>query len=150
MQERNKLLYKCLLFASAIVMFGSIVVKILTGNDSTEKIVMPIITLICDVTAAFGLYIGLKHPEKNMNYTLKVENGKLRFKRHHYPADPEGLRLVSSGILTFLFTLLTALMSYSGNLKNPDKWISIVSITIFILMCIGFYTIEKILARKEQ
>lgn len=150
MQERNKLIYKCLLLVSALVMIASTVTSILTGNTTEEKIAIPITIIFFDVTTALIIYFGLKHPERNRNYTLKLENGKLRFTRHHYPADPERLRLISSGILTFLFSLLMAIIAYSRLLHNPSKWISIASITIVVGMCIAFCLIEKILSQKEQ
>lgn len=148
--DRNKFIYKCLLLASSIVMIGSIVTRILTGNNTEEKIVIPITIVFFDVVFALIVYFGLKYPKVNRNYTIKLENGKLRFTRHHYPADPERLRLISSGILTFLFSLLMAIIVCARLLKKSDNWILFASIPITVLMCAAFYLIERVLSQKEQ
>ena len=154
MKERNKSIFRILLFASAGILLAQTVLLAilpyaapLTGSTSQREIhiVLPVIFILSElVTCGMLIYFNL-NPQHNKNYTLRRVDGRWKVERIVYGPDPNGLRYISSGVCTIIVALLFA--AISAAILWPDVVTeTVITIAVIILMIpfgVTYYIVEN-------
>ncbi len=154
MKERNKSIFRILLFASVGILLAQTVLLAilpyaapLTGSTSQREIhiVLPVIFILSElVTCGMLIYFNL-NPQHNKNYTLRRVDGRWKVERIVYGPDPNGLRYISSGVCTIIVALLFA--AISAAILWPDVVTeTVITIAVIILMIpfgVTYYIVEN-------
>lgn len=145
MKERNKTIFRILLFASLGILLAQTVLLVVLGDDRTNRIVLPLVFFFSEVVACGILIYCSFNPQHNYNYTVHRVNGRWRWERIKYGPDPEGLRYISSGIGTLAFSLLFAVIS-AAVLWPEVVNETVVTIAVVVLLtafCIVYCIVEN-------
>ncbi len=154
MKERNKSIFRILLFASAGILLAQTVLLAilpfgapLTGSTSPKEmhIVLPMIFILIELVTCGMLIYFILNPQHNYNYTVRRVDGRWKWVRIVYGPDPDGLRYISSGVSTIIIALLFA--AISAAILWPDVVTeTVVTIAVIILMIpfgVTYYIVEN-------
>ena len=150
MKERNKSIFRILLFASVGILLAQTVLLVVLGDDTTTRIVLPLIFILGDLgTGCLIAYFTL-NPQFNRNYTLHRRDGRWHWERITYGTDPDGLRYISAGVGALMTTLLFAVISASVLWPEvvTEKVMPIPIIALLLAFCIIYYIIENKLRKQ--
>ena len=151
MKERNKSIFRILLFASVGILLAQTVLLAVLGDDAFSRIGLPSIFIVAELTMG-GLFVFCTlNPQFNYNYTVKKVDGRWRWKRIEYGPDPEGLRYVSAGVSVLAIAIIFAVMS--ARIIRPalvtDNMVTIAVVVLLAIYCVTYCIIENKL-RKQQ
>ena len=154
MKERNKSIFRILLFASAGILLAQTVLLAilpyaapLTGSTSQKEmhIVLPLIFILIELVTCGMLIYFILNPQHNYNYTVRRVDGRWKWERIVYGPDPNGLRYITAGVSTIIITLLFA--AISAAILWPDVVTEMVmTIAVIILMiplCVTYCIVEN-------
>ena len=154
MKERNKSIFRILLFASLGILLAQTVLLAtlphgdpLTGSTSQREIhiVLPVVFILSELVTCGMLIYFILNPQHNYNYTLRRVDGRWKWVRIVYGPDPNGLRYISSGVSTIIIALLFA--AISAAILWPDVVTeTVVTIAVIILMIpfgVTYYIVEN-------
>ncbi len=154
MKERNKSIFRILLFASLGILLAQTVLLAtlphgdpLTGSTSQREIhiVLPVVFILSELVTCGMLIYFILNPQHNYNYTLRRVDGRWKWVRIVYGPDPDGLRYISSGVSTIIIALLFA--AISAAILWPDVVTeTVVTIAVIILMIpfgVTYYIVEN-------
>ena len=154
MKERNKSIFRILLFASVGILLAQTVLLAtlphgdpLTGSTSQREIhiVLPVVFILSELVTCGMLIYFILNPQHNYNYTLRRVDGRWKWVRIVYGPDPDGLRYISSGVSTIIIALLFA--AISAAILWPDVVTeTVVTIAVIILMIpfgVTYYIVEN-------
>ena len=121
MKERNKSIFRILLFASAGILLAQTVLLVVLGTDKEMRIVLPVILFLSEVA-----------------------DGKWKWVRETYGPDPNGLRYITAGGCSFLIALVFAVIAAAVLWPHiiTETVAIIISCTLVIALCIIFCIIE--------
>ena len=144
MKERNKSIFRILLFASVGILLVQTVLLVVLGDDKEMRIAMPLIFVIVELlTCGCGAFFTL-NPQHNYNYTVKRVDGRWRWERITYGPDPDGWRYVEAGlmvlIIALLFVAIVAAMLWPQVIG--DTAMTIIVIVLVAALCINVCVIE--------
>ena len=154
MKERNKSIFRILLFASVGILLAQTVLLAtlphddpLTGSTSQREIhiVLPVVFILSELVTCGMLIYFILNPQHNYNYTVRRVDGRWKWERIVYGPDPNGLRYISSGVSTIIIALLFA--AISAAILWPDVVTeTVVTIAVIILMIpfgVTYYIVEN-------
>ncbi len=154
MKDRNKSIFRILLFASLGILLAQTVLLAtlphgdpLTGSTSQREIhiVLPVVFILSELVTCGMLIYFILNPQHNYNYTLRRVDGRWKWVRIVYGPDPNGLRYISSGVSTIIIALLFA--AISAAILWPDVVTeTVVTIAVIILMIpfgVTYYIVEN-------
>ncbi len=154
MKDRNKSIFRILLFASLGILLAQTVLLAtlphgdpLTGSTSQREIhiVLPVVFILSELVTCGMLIYFILNPQHNYNYTLRRVDGRWKWERIVYGPDPNGLRYISSGVSTIIIALLFA--AISAAILWPDVVTeTVVTIAVIILMIpfgVTYYIVEN-------
>ena len=154
MKERNKSIFRILLFSSLGILLAQTVLLAtlphgdpLTGSTSQREIhiVLPVVFILSELVTCGMLIYFILNPQHNYNYTLRRVDGRWKWVRIVYGPDPDGLRYISSGVSTIIIALLFA--AISAAILWPDVVTeTVVTIAVIILMIpfgVTYYIVEN-------
>ncbi|MBQ5975204.1 MAG: hypothetical protein IJL48_05810 [Bacteroidales bacterium] len=154
MKERNKSIFRILLFASVGILLAQTVLLAtlphgdpLTGSTSQKEmhIVLPLIFILIELVTCGMLIYFILNPQHNYNYTVRRVDGRWKWERIVYGPDPNGLRYISSGVSTIIIVLLFA--AISAAILWPDVMtetvMTIVVIILMIPLCVTYCIVEN-------
>ena len=150
MKERNKSIFRILLFASVGILLAQTVLLVVLGDDTTTRIVLPLIFILGDLgTGCLIAYFTL-NPQFNRNYTLHRRDGRWRWERITYGPDPDGLRYIAAGVGALMTALLFAVISASVLWPEvvTEKVMPIPIVALLLAFCIIYYIIENKLRKQ--
>ncbi len=145
MKERNKSIFRILLFASVGILLAQTVLLAVLGNDREMRIVLPLVFFFSELLTCGLMLFCTLNPQYNYNYTVKRVNGRWRWERIQYGPDPNGLRYISMGIGTLAFSLLFAVISAAvlwPKVVN-ETVITIAAIVLLAVFCIVYCIVEN-------
>ncbi len=144
MKERNKSIFRILLFASAGILLAQTVLLVVLGTDKEMRIVLPLVLLLSEVAACALMVFCILNPQYNRNYTLRRHDGKWKWVRETYGPDPNGLRYITAGGCSFLIALIFAVIAAAVLWPHiiTETVAIIISCTLVIALCIIFCIIE--------
>ena len=150
MIERNKSIFRILLFASAGILLAQTVLLVVLGEDISTRIVLPLVFILGDVgTGGLIVYFTL-NPQYNRNYTLHRRDGRWRWERITYGPDPEGLRYIAAGVgalmTALLFAVICASVLWAGVVT--EKVMAILVVALLLGFCSVYYMIENKLRKQ--
>ncbi|MCR4658970.1 MAG: hypothetical protein K5650_01595 [Bacteroidales bacterium] len=150
MKERNKTILVALSIVSGIIMLAQTTL-LLTHWPADGNMLMIALLTVGEVATAVLLAYCIVHPELNHNYTLKRKDGGLRMERIEYAPDPEGLRLMSAGIVVLLVALLSA--AIAASMVWPDvvttEKLPVAIVVICVALCV-VCCVTEIKLRKQN
>ena len=86
MKERNKSIFRILLFASAGILLAQTVLMVVLGDDAEVRIMLPVIIFFSElITGGMIAYFTL-NPQYNRNYTIHRRDGRWRWGADDSPA----------------------------------------------------------------
>ncbi len=154
MKERNKSIFRILLFASVGILLAQTVLLAvlphgapLTVSTSQKEmhIVLPLIFILIELVTCGMLIYFILNPQHNYNYTVRRVDGRWKWERIVYGPDPNGLRYITAGVSTIIITLLFA--AISAAILWPDVVTEMVmTIAVIILMiplCVTYCIVEN-------
>ena len=154
MKERNKSIFRILLFASVGILLAQTVLLAtlphgdpLTGSTSQKEmhIVLPLLFILIELVTCGMLIYFILNPQHNYNYTVRRVDGRWKWERIVYGPDPNGLRYISSGVSTIIIALLFA--AISAAILWPDvvteKVMTIIVIILMIPLCVTYCIVEN-------
>ena len=154
MKERNKSIFRILLFASVGILLAQTVLLAtlphgdpLTGSTSQKEmhIVLPLIFILIELVTCGMLIYFILNPQHNYNYIVRRVDGRWKWERIVYGPDPNGLRYISSGVSTIIIVLLFA--AISAAILWPDVMtetvMTIVVIILMIPLCVTYCIVEN-------
>ena len=154
MKERNKSIFRILLFASVGILLAQTVLLAtlphddpLTGSTSQREIhiVLPVVFILSELVTCGMLIYFILNPQHNYNYTVRRVDGRWKWERIVYGPDPNGLRYISSGVCTIIVALLFA--AISAAILWPDVMtetvMTIVVIILMIPLCVTYCIVEN-------
>ena len=134
MFERNIAIWKLLVLLALVLAVAGIVVTAAVGKDVGGSLAMA----LCDALVAGGMYVAVKHPEWNRQYTLKRVEGRLRLVRVTYETDLQGWRYVMCGALLLGIVVLMDFF-YVAELFCPamPEWVSVAVLVAVAAAMVG-------------
>ena len=154
MKERNKSIFRIMLFASLGILLAQTVLLAVLPYDapltvSTSQkemhIVLPLIFILIELVTCGMLIYFILNPQHNYNYTVRRVDGRWKWERIVYGPDPNGLRYITAGVSTIIITLLFA--AISAAILWPDVVTEMVmTIAVIILMiplCVTYCIVEN-------
>lgn len=150
MKERNKSIFRILLFASVGILLAQTVLLVVLGNDTLTRIVLPLIFILGDVGTGCLLVYFTLNPQYNQNYTFHRRDGRWRWERIIYGPDPDGLRYIAAGVGALMTALLFAVISASVLWPEvmTEKVIPIPIVVLLVAFCVIYYIIENKLRKQ--
>ena len=150
MKERNKYIFRILLFASVGILLAQTVLLVVLGDDISTRIVLPLVFILGDVGTCCLLVYFTLNPQYNRNYTLHRRDGRWRWERITYGPDPEGLRYIVAGVGALMTALLFAVISASVLWPEvvTEKVMPIPVVALLLTFCIIYYIIENKLRKQ--
>ena len=146
MKERNKSIFRILLFASAGILLAQTVLLVVLGDDKYIRIVLPLIFIIVELgTGALFVY-SILNPQYNRNYTFRKRDGHWKWERITYGPDPDGLRYISAGVGALMTAMLFAVISAS--VLWPEVMTKKVIPIPVVALLLSFYIIYGIIEHK--
>ena len=144
MKERNKSIFRLLLFAAGAVLLAQTVLLVVLGTDKEMRIVLPLVLFLSEVAACALMVFCILNPQYNRNYTLRRRGGKWKWVRETYGPDPNGLRYITAGGCSFLIALIFAVIAAAVLWPHiiSETLATIISCTLVITLCIIFCIIE--------
>ena len=144
MKERNKSIFRILLFASAGILLAQTVLLAVLGGDREMRIVLPLVFFFVELATCALMVFCTLNPQHNRNYTLHRRDGKWRWERITYGPDPDGWRYVEAGlmvlIIALLFVAIVAAMLWPQVIG--DTAMTIIVIVLVAALCINVCVIE--------
>ncbi len=150
MKERNRSIFRLLLFASSALLLAQTVLLVALGTDREMRIVLPLILFFGEVAVSAMMVFFILNPQYNRNYTFRRRDGRWRWVRETYGPDPNGLRYISAGVCTLLIALIFAVIAAAvlWPLVVTETVAIIISCAFAIALSIVFYIIEEKLRRS--
>ena len=150
MIERNKSIFRILLFASVGILLAQTVLLVLLGDDTLTRLVLPLVFILGDLGTGCLLVYFTLNPQYNQNYTLHRRDGRWRWERITYGPDPDGLRYIAAGVGALMTALLFAVISASVLWPEvmTEKVIPIPIVVLLVAFCIIYYIIENKLRKQ--
>lgn len=150
MKERNRSIFRLLLFASSALLLAQTVLLVALGTDREMRIVLPLILFFGEVAVCAMMVFFILNPQYNRNYTFRRCDGKWKWVRETYGPDPNGLRYISAGVCTLLIALIFAVIAAAvlWPLVVTETVAIIISCALAIALSIVFYIIEEKLRRS--
>lgn len=145
MKERNRSIFRLLLFVSSALLLAQTVLLMALGTDREMRIVLPLILFFGEVATCAMMVFFILHPQYNRNYTFRRRDGKWKWVR-----ETNGLRYISAGVCTLLIALIFAVIAATvlWPLVVTETVAIIISCALAIALCIVFYIIEEKLRRS--
>ena len=144
MKERNKSIFRILLFASVGILLAQTVLLAVLGNDRQMRIVLPLVFFFVELATCALMVFCTLNPQHNYNYTVKRVDGRWRWERITYGPDPDGWRYVEAGlmvlIIALLFVAIVAAMLWPQVIG--DTVMTIIVIVLVAALCINVCVIE--------
>lgn len=152
MKERNKSIFRILLFASVGIMLAQTVLLFVLGDDKWTRIMLPLIFIFSELATCAVLVYGILNPQHNYDYTVRKRDGKWRWERIIYGPDPNGLRYISAGVSSLLITLLFAVISAAVLWTEVmNETIMTIAVIILILpLCVTYCLIENKIRKNNN
>lgn len=150
MKERNKSIFRIMLFASLGILLAQTVLLAVLGNDREMRIVLPMIIFFSGLIAGGMIAFFTLNPQYNRNYTFHRRDGRWRWERITYGPDPNGLRYIASGTGALMIALLFAVISSSvlwPQVVN-EIVIAIAVVVLLLAFCAIYYIIENKLRKQ--
>ena len=150
MKERNKYIFRILLFASVGILLAQTVLLVALGDDTLTRIVLPLVFILGDLGTGCLLVYFTLNPQYNRNYTVHRRDGRWRWERITYGPDPDGLRYIVAGVGALMTALLYAVISASVLWPEvmTEKVIPIPIVVLLVAFCIIYYIIENKLRKQ--
>jgi hypothetical protein len=150
MKERNKSIFRIMLFASAGILLAQTVLLAVLGNDRQMRIVLPLVFFFVELATCALMVFCTLNPQHNYNYTVKRVDGRWRWERIKYGPDPEGLRYVSAGVCVLMLALLFAVISAAVLWPNSvaERMVVVAGVVLLTVFCITYCIIESKLRKK--
>ncbi|MBR1834135.1 MAG: hypothetical protein IJ785_01300 [Bacteroidales bacterium] len=151
MKERNKSIFRLLLFAAGAVLLAQTVLLVVLGRDSEMRIALPLVLFFSEVAACAIMVFCILNPQYNRNYTLRRQNGRWRCVRETYGPDPNGLRHITAGGCTLLIALVFAVIAAAVLWPHivTETLATIISCALVIALCILFCIVENKLRHNK-
>lgn len=144
MKERNKSIFRILLFASAGILLAQTVLLAVLGGDREMRIVLPLVFFFVELATCALMVFCTLNPQHNYNYTVERVDGRWRWERITYGPDPDGWRYVEAGlmvlIIALLFVAIVAAMLWPQVIG--DTAMTIIVIVLVAALCINVCVIE--------
>ena len=150
MKERNKSIFRIMLFASVGILLAQTVLLAVLGNDREMRIVLPVIIFFSELITGGMIAFFTLNPQYNRNYTFHRRDGRWRWERITYGPDPNGMRYISAGVGALMIALLFAVISSSVLWPQVVNEIVIVIAVVVLLLafCAIYYIIENKLRKQ--
>ncbi len=150
MKERNKTIFRIMLFASVGILLAQTVLLAVLGNDREMRIVLPVIIFFSELITGGMIALFTLNPQYNRNYTFHRRDGRWRWERITYGPDPNGMRYISAGVGALMIALLFAVISSSVLWPQVVNEIVIVIAVVVLLLafCAIYYIIENKLRKQ--
>lgn len=150
MKERNKSIFRIMLFASAGILLAQTVLLAVLGDDTITRIGLPLIFVVSELLMCGLLVFCTLNPKYNYNYTVEKVNGRWRWERIKYGPDPNGLRYVSAGVGALMTALLFAIISASVLWPEvvTEKVMPIPIVVLLLTFCVIYCIIENKLRKQ--
>jgi peptidoglycan/LPS O-acetylase OafA/YrhL len=150
MKERNKTIFRIMLFASVGILLAQTVLLAVLGNDREMRIVLPVIIFFSELITGGMIAFFTLNPQYNRNYTFHRRDGRWRWERITYGPDPNGMRYISAGVGALMIALLFAVISSSVLWPQVVNEIVIVIAVVVLLLafCAIYYIIENKLRKQ--
>ena len=152
MSERNKSWFRILSFVSAIIYAAAMLLLALALRGDVGAMAVTLLSLLFSGgMVAVLVPLVLRNPNINRQYSLRRVDGRLRWQRRHYKADPCCWRHLSYGLMLFLLSLfmlsLSLLAFFFGSDDMPNGWL-IGSSVVFVAAVVavlewGEHKVEK-------
>ena len=150
MKERNKSIFRIMLFASLGILLAQTVLLAVLGNDREMRIVLPMIIFFSGLITGGMIAFFTLNPQYNRNYTFHRRDGRWRWERITYGPDPDGMRYISAGVGALMTALLFAVISSSvlwPQVVN-EIVIAIAVVVLLLAFCAIYYIIENKLRKQ--
>ena len=150
MKERNKSIFRILLFASVGILLAQTALLVVLGDDTTTRIVLPLVFILGDLGMGCLFVYSILNPQFNKNYTFHKRDGHWRWERIIYGPDPDGLRYITAGVGALMTALLFAVISASVLWPEvvTEKVMPIPIVALLLAFCIIYYIIENKLRKQ--
>lgn len=150
MKERNKYIFRIMLFASVGILLAQTVLLAVLGNDREMRIVLPMIIFFSGLITGGMIAFFTLNPQYNRNYTFHRRDGRWRWERITYGPDPDGIRYISAGVGALMIALLFAVISSSVMWPQVVNEIVIVIAVVVLLLafCAIYFIIENKLRKQ--
>ena len=150
MKERNKSIFRILLFASVGILLAQTVLLAVLGNDRQMRIVLPVIIFFSELITGVMIAFFTLNPQYNRNYTIHRRDGRWRWERVTYGPDPDGMRYISAGVGALMIALLFAVISAAVLWPNlvAERVIVVAVVVLLTVFCITYCIIESKLRKK--
>ncbi|MBO4600396.1 MAG: hypothetical protein J5641_06615 [Bacteroidales bacterium] len=150
MKERNKSIFRILLFASVGILLAQTVLLVVLGEDTLTRFVLPLIFILGDLGTCCLFVYFILNPQYNHNYTLHKRDGRWRWERITYGPDPDGMRYIVAGVGALMTALLFAVISTSVLWPEvvTEKVMPIPIVALLLAFCIIYYIIENKLRKQ--
>ena len=145
MKERNKSIFRILLFASVGILLAQTVLMVVLGDDAEVRIMLPVIIFFSElITGGMIAYFTL-NPQYNRNYTFHRRDGRWRCERITYGPDPDGMRYISAGVGALMIALFFAVISFAVLWHRVlNETVIVIAVVVLLLaFCVIYFIIEN-------
>ena len=150
MKERNKSIFRILLFASVGILLVQTVLLAVLGDDTLTRIVLPLVFILGDLGTGCLLVYGTLNPQYNRNYTIHRRDGRWRWERVTYGPDPDGMRYISAGVGALMIALLFAVISFAVLCPHVvNETVLVIAVVVLLsTFCVIYCIIENKLRKQ--
>ena len=152
MYNRNKIIFIILLIV-VLALFAAQTTFFLLIAESSSYLLLGGLSVM-ELAVGIILLYFLKHPQYNIQYRIKKNNGKWKNTRIVYGPDPQGFRYLSMGIsavflkIFFFFTILSCLFEERLSERTEILFTTLTTISI-IPFIIAINVIERKIKKEN-
>lgn len=150
MKERNKSIFRILLFASVGILLAQTVLMVVLGDDAEERIMLPVIIFFSELITGVMIAYFTLNPQYNRNYTIHRRDGRWRWERVTYGPDPDGMRYISAGVGALMIVLLFAVISFAVLCPHVvNETVLVIAVVVLLsTFCVIYCIIENKLRKQ--
>ena len=150
MKERNKSIFRILIFASVGILLAQTVLLAVLGNDMEMRIVLPLVFFFVELATCALMVFCTLNPQYNYNYTVKRVDGRWRWERVTYGPDPDGMRYISAGVGALMIALLFAVISFAVLCPHVvNETVLVIAVVVLLsAFCVIYCIIENKLRKQ--
>ena len=150
MKERNKSIFRILLFASVGILLAQTVLMVVLGEDAEVRIMLPVIIFFSELITGVMIAYFTLNPQYNRNYTIHRRDGRWRWERVTYGPDPDGMRYISAGVGALMIALLFAVISFAVLCPQVvNETVLVIAVVVLLsTFCVIYCIIENKLRKQ--
>ena len=142
MKERNKSIFRILLFASVGILLAQTVLMVVLGDNAEVRIMLPVIIFFSELITGVMIAYFTLNPQYNRNYTIHRRDGR-------WP-DPDGMRYISAGVGALMIALLFAVISFAVLCPHVvNETVLVIAVVVLLsTFCVIYCIIENKLRKQ--